>query len=421
MSFFDDLEHDLVGAAARRRDARRVARVARLRQRIGLRRSTTAPAPAPAAPPRTRIDPRRIALATVLFLLVGSATAGAALYALRGSVIPGPPARDVPADQLPAPGTARMASVIADDPVVGRPPWTLRIARSSTGLLCSAVGQLDHGRFGLVGLDGRFRVYSAQVVDSCGQQLHGDRPSLIGARVFDADDPHEVRTIVNGVGGSGLRSVTVVLLGRAHAIPVGPGGTFVAAVAGYPEDTALAVELRYADGHVERNGFGRSPWVVPDPSGGQAWKLAAGMSGTDLRSCVSFSPARGMGAAPRSPSACGLIRSFHHPDDYFFAVRRIEPGTGGTGSSLFDNDGDWGDAPARTAIWGSANRGIRQLQVTGPGVERTIVPNRGRTFLAVFPPTVDPATLTVAVVFADGHVERHSGDANLLDRKVPRR
>ncbi|MBB4661912.1 hypothetical protein [Conexibacter arvalis] len=400
MSFLDELERDLLDAAERRRRARRAAAGVRARRRFGLHAL------------------RRVALATALFALIGAATAGAGLLLLRGSVIPGPATRDVPPDQLPLPGTARATGLTADDPEPGRPPWTLRLARSSTGLLCSTVGQLDDGRFGLVGLDGRFRAYSERIVDSCGEQLSGERASLVGARVFDADDPQEVRTVVNGVAGPALRAVSLEARGRARELPIGPGGTFLAALAGYPEDSGVEVELRFASGHVERHAFGRSDRVVLDPDGGQAWKTWALGIGNDRRTCVSFSLARISDENIISPRACGVLRrEGRERRGHFFAVRRLVPGTPAEPPGQ-----GWRDHPPRTAVWGAVGDEVDAVEVSGPGgLEARPAIGDSRAFLAVFGGDVDPASLAVTLRYDDGRVVRSRGSVNLVDRRMPLR
>lgn len=400
LDFLDGLERDLVGAARRRRDARRAALLARLRQRLGLRHT---------------------GLAALLVVLVGAATAGATFAVLRASVISGPAARDTPRDQLPLPASATVSELRASDPDPAAPPWTLRLARSSTGLLCTTTGQVDDGRFGLVGLDGRFRVYAPDVVDSCGARPPGAHAPLVGARVFDADRHADVRTVVNGVGGALLLSATVIAHGRSSELPIGDGGTFVAALRGYPEDSALELVLRFDGGAVERHGFGRSEWAVLDPDGGAAWR-ASGMVGAGGRNvtCISFSPARGWWSPPRSPAVCGARTARGGVrDDYFFALRRIEPGPRRRPfTSLIDPAGDWRDHPPRTALWGEAGRDVARLEIDGgPDGRTTVTPTVGRTVLAVFGPEVHPAALTVRVVFTDGRVETRRGDTNLIEAR----
>ena len=426
MSFVDELERDLVEAAERRREALRTAAGVRARRRLGLRAphrraEEEAGAGLAARPGLARRGMRRLALATALFALIGAATAGAGLLLLRGTVIPGPALEDVPRDQLPLPGTTRLTGLTAADPLAGRPPWTLRLARSSTGLLCSTVGQLDGGRFGLVGLDGRFRAYSERIVDSCGEQQHGPHASLIGARVFDAEHPRDVRTVVNGVAGPSLSAVTLDVRGRARSVPVGPGGAFLAVLPGYPEDSGVQVELRFAGGQVETHPLGRSATVAPDPEGGQAWRSTAFGIGNDRRSCVTVSIARagGAGTVASSPAACGLMRyDGRRWHGFYFAVRRLSGGAGPT--SLLS--GGWRGHPPRTAVWGGVGDEVAEVVVTGPGGIRTTPPiATSKTFFAVFPGSVDPDELTVTLRFADGRTRAFHGSANLVTRKVPMR
>src|SRR5207253_7130378 len=91
------------------------------------------------------------------------------------------------------------------------------------------------------------RALPAGVIDSCGQEHH-DAAALIGARVFDAKRHADVRTLLYGVAGSQLRSAIVVTAGQHRALPIGDGGAFLMALAGYPEDVALRVVLRFSDG-----------------------------------------------------------------------------------------------------------------------------------------------------------------------------
>jgi hypothetical protein len=115
--FIDGLERDLVEAARRRAEA---------------------PAPAPF---RVRAPRRSLLLAAALLVLMAGSAAGATLLALRGAVIPAPQA--VQPEQTPAAGTARVSALRAQDPQPGLLPWTVRVARGETGLLCSTVGQVD--------------------------------------------------------------------------------------------------------------------------------------------------------------------------------------------------------------------------------------------------------------------------------------
>ena len=392
LDFIDGLERDLVAAAERRRDARRAARLARLRQRLGLRGG---------------------GLALLLFACVGVASAGATFAVLRAAVIPPPAARDVPREQRPAAGSARVSELRAPDPVAGRPPWTLRLARSSTGLVCTTVGQLVDGSFGLIGLDGRFRAYDERIVDACGEHVAGPHASLVGARVFAAPAPVDVRTVVNGIGGARLSGVTLVTASGRVTVPVGAGGAFVTALRGYPEDNALRVELRFAGGAVERHDFGVSPSVMPDPEGGRAWRVGnAIFPHASRRRCAIFEPSRAGRPRALSPAVCGA--SFRdEPLRPFFAVRRIEPGTG-SWRGQFGGRGLWGDQPARTAVWGGFPDAVARVDVLAPGIRRRAAMTKRHMLLAVLPGRVDPRSVVVQVRWRDGRVERHRGDTNLV-------
>lgn len=399
----EGFEHELVEAARRRSEARRAAQGV-------LRR-------------RSRRPLRSVLLAVVLGLGVAGSAGAATLFVLRDDVISPPAARDVAPEQMPARGTSRLAGVRAPDPDRDAPAWTVRLASSRTGLLCSTVGQRQGAAFGLVGLDGRFRRLPVRVTDGCGI-VQRNAASLVGARVFDADQRAAVRTVVNGVGGTALRAVTVEAGGQRTAVKVGRGGTFILALRGYPEDLGIRVALRFADGHVERHPFGVSEFVVPDPAGSAAWRVQAFAVGwkpgesPNPRSCVNFGPAREGRDRPFSPSACGELGT-RKRRGYFAAVRRIEPGTGSAdGDSL--EDGNWRDHPPRTAVWGTAGDDVRSITVMGPGSERRdLVIAPSRSFLAVYGPEVDPRALRLVVRFSDGRTETRRGSVNLVDGPVP--
>lgn len=393
-AFFDELERDLVVAALRRRDAT-------------------------ARRPRRRGRWHGLLLATALCLGVGAATAGGTLYVIRGSVIPAPAARDVPRDQLPVAGSARLAAVRAADPAAGRPAWTIRVARSQTGLLCSTIGELVGGRFGLTGLDGRFRLLPERIVDGCGAQ-RADGASLVGVRVFDARRRPDVRSLVYAVAGERLRAAVLTTGSRTTRLPIAAGGVVLAALRGYPEDIGVGLVLRFADGRVERHPFGTSRTVVPDPGASGAWRAQRWGVGSkpgeppDTRGCVYFSPAREVHNPPFSPSVCGDIGDgTRHPQGWFFAARRLRPGHGGL--PALDGDGHWGRHPPRTAVWGAVGDDVRRVELLGPGTStRELALTPSRAFLAVFADTVNPADLQVRVTFRDGRTETARHSAHLV-------
>lgn len=397
----EGFERELVEAARRRSVARRTA--------LGvLRRGGGRPVGS-------------LLLAAVLGLGVAGTAGAGTLLALRDDVIGAPAARDVPAEQMPARGSSRLASVTAPDPERDALPWTVRVARSRTGLLCSTAGRRRGADFGLVGLDDRFRRLPVRVTDGCGI-LRRNATSLVGARVFDADEPGDVRTVVNGVAGATLRSAAIEAGGQRQPVPVGRGGTFVAALRGYPEDLGVRVTLRFADGHAERHPFGVSEFVVPDPAGGRAWRVESFAFGVrpgeppNPRVCARFAPARRLRNGPSSPPACGEL-GVRRQRGYFAAIRRLKPGAGGTD---FLTTGNWRDHPPRTAVWGTAGQDVRSVTVVGPGRERReldIAPSRA--FLAVYGPEVDPRALRLVVRFRDGRTETRRRSANLVDGPTP--
>lgn len=415
--FIDGLERDLVAAAQRR-------------SQLASRATATGPSRRRRRPP---LRPFLLA-ALIVSLSAGSATAGT-LLVLRGSVIPAPAERDARPEQTPVPSSSTVAAVRSADPA-GALPWALRIARSRTGFVCSTVGQHDGRRFGLVGLDGRFRTLAEGIVDGCGQALD-NAASLVGARVFDAARAADVRTVVYGVAGDELRSASITAAGTRRDVEFAGSGIFVAALRGYPEDLALTVALRFDDGHVERHPFGTSGFVVPDTAGGRAWKIdtfafgraipqgcarpsarrsAACRSDPNAPSeeCVRFRPARETRNAPYSAAVCGRFPNGRLRAGYFFGVRRQEPGAAPSPSARAFLAANWRRHPPRTAVFGVAGRNVARVEVDGPDgtAPVTIAPSRG--ILAVFGPDVRPADLTVRVTLRDGTVHTHSGDTNLV-------
>lgn len=399
--FIDGLERDLIAAARRQAEGRAPAAA---RRRGG-----------PWGPWSLRTVLAAVALAGTTAAAAGAGT----LYALRGSVIPAPAAVDVPREQTPVPGSARVSALRVADPAGDAPPWTLRIARSDTGYLCSTVGQVQDGDFGIVGLDRRFRPLAEGIADSCGQEQRGTA-SLIGARVFDGRTPREVRTVVNGVAGTGLRRVDVETAGGTTRAAVDPqAGAFAAVLRGYPEDLGLRVRLRFADGRMQREDLGWDPTLVLDPEGGRAWRAQGTMVSGDAKSCVSFSWARQERNAPTSPVVCGDLRA---PNDHLygiaFAVRRLA-GKRVIASPLGWRT-SWRAAPPRTAVWGPAGEDVRRVTVLHRGGRpQNALRGPARNVLAVLPGDVDPSDVRVRVEFRDGRTRTYRGDTDLVRRPVP--
>ncbi|HMJ33797.1 MAG TPA: hypothetical protein VK501_07760 [Baekduia sp.] len=396
--FIDGLERDLVEAARRRAAAGAAGR--------GTTRV-----------PRRRPPLRTLLVAAAILVPTAGTAAAGTLLALRGSAIPAPDA--VPPEQTPVPNTSRVSELRAADPAAGIPPWTVRVARSETGLLCSTVGQVVDGQFGLVGLDGRFRTIADGVSDSCGSERRG-AASLVGARVFDAKQRADVRTVVSGFGGSDLRRVDVETLGRSVRAPV-RDGVFATVLRGYPEDNAIRATLTFASGRHEVHDFGRSAFVVPDPLGGPAWRTTAYMVSGDRRSCTAFRWARQVAGGPQSPTGCGDLGEGRHRRGWYFAVRKIRPGTGGRPFEL-QGEGNWGRHPARTAVWGGAGEDVAAVSVqVGTGRPRRLTIPPSRVFLSVLDPKVDLASITVRLRLKSGRTVVAHGSTGLVHHKLASR
>ena len=163
-----------------------------------------------------------IALALVL-VLAGAATA--AILITRGAPLPAANSRDLQSQGVPLAATARLAGLDAPDPRAGEPPWDIRLSRTAAGETCTAVGQVLGSQFGIVGLDHVFRALPLGGVDACGVAAP-EGPLLAGARVFVGADPSQARTVINGVAGPDVRSVTVVRARRPAATAARTGGQF---------------------------------------------------------------------------------------------------------------------------------------------------------------------------------------------------
>ncbi len=335
-------------------------------------------------------------------LLVVAVALAAGTSGSSASAAPIPPFGDSenPPEQRVSVGSGTVLTLRAPDPEGGQPPWTLRVSRSITGLECSAVGQLDGETFGLLGLDGAFRALPEANADACG------RPGmLVGARVFAARRPRNVRTVVSGVAGPGLRRVTLEAGGRARTVPHSSEGAFVHVLRGYPEDVRPSVTLEMSDGTRRRWAYASGGgFVVPDPYGGRAWKLMAFGYGAPPSArrprvqtgCVNFMTARAVPDEPNvsSPPVCGLQpgRPGVKFKPLYFTTRRLS-GDGPTSDFM---GGNWNRHPARVAVWGSA-RGAKRIVVRAPGVRQRTEPKLNGGFLVLLPARTDPARVTVSV------------------------
>ncbi|HEX6712143.1 MAG TPA: hypothetical protein VF066_02115 [Thermoleophilaceae bacterium] len=351
--------------------------------------------------PRLGFALRPAVVALVLFVLLAAGAAAATLLALRGSVIPAPQKEDLQPPMTVRPETAHLSGVTARDPR-NATEWTVRLARSQTGLVCVTAGELRDGRFGVTGLDGRFREMAPGFSDGCGAPGRG-RAAIVGARVFDSGKRAQVRTVVDGYGGPKLRSVRIASAAGTHNAPVSGEGAFVAVYAGYPEDFALRLELRFDDGRLEMHRFGASSFITPDPDGALQIETTR-ISGFNHTLCVRVVSARQVKPFSRSAIACGDTHS-----DFFFRAQRLRTGE-------VHGNGMWGSEwhhSSRTVLFGHAHN-ARHLTVVGAGRARRVRLSRSGSFQLIYPASVNPERLALVVTKRDGSVERRSGQWALV-------
>lgn len=361
-------------------------------------------------PPRRRL--RSVAIALAVMLPVAGTTGVATAVVLRQTVVSAPDPAQVPDEQTPLAGTAVVSPLRAADPGDGA-PWTLRVARSKTGFTCTTVGQVQEGVFGLVGLDGVFRRLPGELSDACGQG-----GTLTGARVMAADELKDVRSIVYGVAGDELTAATLLTASGDKRLRVGAGGTYVAALRGYPEDQAVAVRLRFKDGRTERHALGSARPTIPDPAGAQAWAVDAFKMGTRYR-CAYVHQAR-LGGQERlkSPTACLGLRKSRRT--WVADAHVLRPGDKGVPGL---DRWTWLDAPPRTVVWGVSrrNKDLRAVTLLGAGAPRRLAISPPGAFAAVLPETVQPDALSLEVTLADGTVERGKPGEGLIPDLVKSR
>jgi hypothetical protein len=312
--------------------------------------------------------------------LLAAAALGAALIA------PVAPADTTP-EQRVAPATSAVTTLRAADPERGQPAWTLRLARSQTGLQCSTVGQVRDGEFGLVGLDGAFRALPEANVDACGEP-----GALLGERVFAARRVENVRTVVYGVAGAGIARVTVAVAGgRPRVVPHTDEGAFVAVLRRYPEDAQPVVTIARADGSERTETFtAKKGFVVADPFGGRAWRLQAFGFGDSRVGCVSFATARAVPGEPNVSST--LVCGRESRRAVYFATRRQS----GAGPSRNFLAGNWNHHPARLAVYGLA-RGAKRIVVRAGARRIVTAPRLNGGFLVFLPLSVRPASVRVVI------------------------
>jgi hypothetical protein len=346
--------------------------------------------------PRVAWRWRPLLVGAILFVLLAASAAAATLLALRGAVIPAPEHIDLQPPMIVKPDTVRLSGVTAADPV-DRRTWTVRLARSETGLTCLTAGELRGDRFGITGLDHRFRTLAPGFTDGCGA-------TYVGARVFDSTERRAVRTVVDGYA-PGLQRVTLESTTGRRDLKVSKEGAFVGILAGYPEDIGIRVKLVFGGGKTRTHTFGRSPLVTPDPGGATRIESFV-VSNRPHTGCVQVVSAREVRPFATAPSICGPMNR-----PYFFkAVTLREGAHGGAGVTTWH----WRH-PSRTVVYGSANRRrVKRITLVGAGRALRIKPIVNGAFQLLLPASVDPSGLVLVVTLQNGSVERARTQANLV-------
>jgi hypothetical protein len=367
-----------------------------------------------------RLAPRRLSvLAVIAALLVLAAAATAAVLLIQqGPALPAPRAQDLQSSGVPLPGSVRLAGLDAPDPGGGAPPWDVRLSRTRAGETCTAVGQVLHGQFGIVGLDHVFRALPLGGADACGVNSPGG-PALAGARVFVGRGAQEARTVVNGVAGDGTRAVTAYGPEGARALSLGPRGSFITVYRGRVEDVRPRIVIVTRDGRTRTIAFAQSSaFEVSDPGGGSPWQVSGE---ADLQpgaypdeDCAQASREPGPEDPSRfgsslTPEVCGRLGT----QPLFVLMRRFVPGTG-EGSGW-----PWGNNPARTLVYGAAAPRVSSLTLAGAGTTRALaIDAHGGVFLAVLDGHVDPRSLTLTAHLRDGHTLTYTHSAHLLEYEL---
>lgn len=363
--------------------------------------------------PRAGFTRRTLMLAIVLALLLAG-VAAAAILITQGAPLPAPNAQDLQSSGVPLPTTVRLAGLDAPDPNPSEPPWDIRLSRTRAGETCTAVGQVLDGQFGVVGLDHVFRALPLGGVDACGVDAP-DGPVLAGARVFVGTSSQDARTVVNGVAGSGARSVTVYGPEGARALRLGPQGSFITVYSGYVEEVRPRVVVVTRDGRSHTVAFAQSSaFEVADPEGGSPWEVSGeadlGSGAYPDEDCVQASQELGRTDPSRvdaslTPQVCGRLGR----QPLFVLMRRFVPGSG-------EHTGfPWGNNPARTLVYGAAAPRVASLTLTGVGAARRLaIDPHGGVFLAVLDGHVDPRSLTLTARLRDGRDLSYRRSANVL-------
>lgn len=373
-------------------------------------------------PARRSWRPHGLPLAILIVGLSATSVAAATTH-LFGLAAPvsAPRPGEAPPEAVPVASTMRLAGVPAADPG-GLPAWDVRVSRSRTGEICTAVGQVVDGQFGIVGLDHQFRALPLGAADACGARPKADEVQ-VGARAAVGRGDMTPRTLIVGVAGADVTQVALLRGARSTPLPLGRGRAFVAALEGLPELLHPRIQVTTAAGqaNVIRLADSGKP-EVPDPDGGVPWML-------DVRSAKRFShpmlreyrkPPAGLtcmrgvrqgdsravetGTNLNQASTPLICRGDTQTDPMVATIRRLSPNGGRTAQRGFF----YGLNPARTIAAGLVSDDVERLELRTPTGPRPVAITDKRAFLIVLDGHTDPNALSLQARLRDGSLVTQS-------------
>lgn len=393
-------------------------------------RATEADERAHATRRRRSWRPHGLSLALLVGGLSAATVAAAAATNLFGLAdpVPAPRPGDAPVEARPLAATAALAGLRSGDPD-GLPAWDVRVSRSKTGEVCTAVGQVQNGSFGIVGLDRKFRVLPLGAADACGRPPVGAAVQ-VGARAAVGRGSMTPRTLVVGIAGPEVRAVALRRGHRETPLALGRNGAFLAVLRGLPEvtrphlrvtdraGTTRAVKLADS-GDVETPDPDRKamPWAIQSgPASDLVHPLARGASRIETEapdaefvagltcvrarqqpSAANFAYDGYRLAEPFTPTACRRV-SDRQP--LVAALRRLAPSDDGSGRGFF-----YPVAPARTIAIGVASPDVVRLELRTPAGARTVpIDSKTRAFAAILDGRTDPAALELRARLRNGSI-----------------
>ncbi len=261
-----------------------------------------------------------------------------------------------------------------------------------------------------VGPERRARAYPVRDGGSCVVREAGGPASPLGfswgssdggvVQVHGQASPEVRRVVVNGPGGT-------------YEVPLSRHRAFLLLYSSKARGTAtLAAHLR--DGSTrfwqirvapEFSMAGRGSATAHDSGGRGDWSVSANLRRTGPRegqTCAQFNAGRPTLEAA-APMCGNLAKDAIFADATHYGPR---PARGAFSPGP--------RSPKRLIVWGAVAPSVRAVRIAGPGGTRSLeLSEVGRAFIAVYPASVKPAAITLAVTLGDGTVQRHRAPRRL--------